>query len=67
MVYYVPVLEEIKKEEDIVLGELSHFWCSQVAAKARKELGKLKTCLDKDISSLDALKTRCDNVEKLMQ
>ena len=67
MFYHVVVLEEIKKEEDIVLGDLDHFWSSQVAPKARKDLGKLKTRLDKNMSSLEIVKTRCGNVEKLMQ
>ncbi|CAB4001292.1 Hypothetical predicted protein [Paramuricea clavata] len=61
------VLEKLKKEESVVLVDLDHFWSSQVATKARKELGELKTHFSKTISSLDALKRRCGDVKKLME
>ena len=47
---------------------MDHFWSSKVAAKARKELGKLsKTYLGKNITSPEVLNTRCSDVKKLME
>ncbi|CAB3978886.1 Hypothetical predicted protein [Paramuricea clavata] len=60
------VLEKTKKEEAVVLGDLHNFWSSQVAAKARRKLGKLKTHCG-ETSSLEVLKRRCGDVEKLLE
>lgn len=64
----VVILEKMKREEDVVLGNLDSFWSSKVAPKARKELRNLKEyCSSGDVSSIETLKKRCRFVQTLIE
>ena len=63
----VVILEKMKREEDVVLGDLDSFWSSKVAPKARKELRNLKEYCSGDVSSIETLKKRCRFVQTLIE
>ncbi|XP_028417156.1 uncharacterized protein LOC114541435 isoform X3 [Dendronephthya gigantea] len=60
-------LRKTKEEETVVLKNLDNFWFSLPAGDARKQLQTTRTQVSQNACSLETLRKRCGNVEKLME